>query len=239
MATSGVYTWEMTRDQIITDALRKVGAIDEESTPTAAQLTLGARALNGVIKTLAGSVGMPLWAIDETSITLTATPTYTIGIGQTVNVAKPIKIIQAWRYDSTIPGGPEIRVISQHDYNRLPNKAITGTPIQIAYEPGLTSGVVSVYPTPDSYSITNTVIKIRYHRQFQDFSAAGDTPDFPVEWHLPVTFHLALAISPDYGVPKQDKQDLKSLADMYTEMAQQASYEDAPFNIQPDLGPRK
>lgn len=233
MATSGSYDWEMTRDQIITDALRKVGAIDEEATPTSAQLTLGARALNGVLKTLAGHTGMPLWAIDEASVTLTATATYTCGISQTVNIPKPIKILQAWRRDPNTVDIP-IQVISQEDYNRLTNKAVTGPPVQVAYMPDISTGVLSVYPTPDTYSIANSTIRFRYHRQFQDFDSASETPDFPSEWNLPLVFHLAYAISPDYGVPKQDKSDLKEMAMMYTEMAQQAGYENEAFYIQPE-----
>jgi hypothetical protein len=232
MTTSSSYDWEMTRDQIITDALRKVGAIDEESTPTAAQLTIGARTLNGVAKALAGQAGMPLWSIKEVAITLTATNSYTCGIGSTVNIAKPLKILQAWRRTSSID--TPVTVISMDEYNRLPAKSNTGPPIQVAYQPDISTGVLRVYQTPDTYSIANTTLYIRYHRPFQDFDTSTDTPDFPTEWDLPLTFHLALALSPDYGVPKQDKQDLKQLADMYTEMAQSTEYENASFMIQPD-----
>jgi len=234
MTTSSTYTWEMTRDQIITDALRKVGAIDEEATPTAAQLALGARALNGVMKTMAGSVGMPLWAIDEASITLTSASTYTVGIGQTVNIPRPIKVLQAWRRDSSTNFDTPIRVISYEDYDRLPNKFVLGTPVNLAYQQKNSTGVVAVYPTPDTYSQTYNTIKIRYHRPFQDFTTGTETPDFPPEWNLPLVFELAIVLSADYGVPTNDKADLMKLAQKYTEMAQATSYEDAPIMFRPD-----
>lgn len=232
MTTSASYDWEMTRDQIITDALRKIGAIDEESTPTAAQFTLASRALNGVCKLLAGQAGMPLWAIKESAITLTATNSYTCGIGQTVNIAKPLKLLQAWRRTNSID--TPVEVISMDKYNALANKSSAGAPIQVAYQPDISTGTLRVYLTPDTYAIANTTLYIRYHRPFQDFDATSDTPDFPNEWSLPITFHLALALSPDYGVPKQDKADLKELAALYTEMAQSMEYENASFLIQPD-----
>jgi len=237
MTTSSSYDWEMTRDQIVTDALRKVGAIDEEATPTAAQLSLGARTLNGTAKLLAGQAGMPLWAIKETAITLTATNSYTCGISQTVNIAKPLKIIQAWRRTSSID--TPVRIISMDEYNALANKTSTGPPIQVAYQPDVSTGILRVYQTPDTYSIANTTLYLRYHRPFQDFDASSDTPDFPNEWSLPLVFHLALALSPDYGVPKQDKSDLKELAALYTEMAQSMEYENASFLIQPDTSYRR
>lgn len=233
MTTSSTYTWELTRDQIITDALRKVGAIDEETTPTATQLTIGARTLNGVAKVLAGSVGMPLWAIDETSFSLTATASYLIGVGQTVNVPKPIKILQAWKTTNSID--TPVRIISIDEYNNLANKASTGTPVNLSYEPELVTGTIKIYPVPDTYSISNTTIKIRYHRQFQDFTAASETPDFPQEWHLPLTYHLAYALAPDYGTPTTDKKDLLSQATMYTQMALEAGYENASIEFRPDI----
>jgi hypothetical protein len=226
----------MTRDQIITDALRKIGAIDEESTPTAAQLTVGARTLNGVLKTLAGYVGMPLWAIDETSITLTSSATYTMGIGQTVNIPRPIKILQAWRHDSTTSFDTPMQVISYEDYDRLPNKSTaSGPPVNVAYQQKNGTGIFAVYPIPDTYSQSYNTIKVRYHRPFQDVTSGSETLDFPPEWNLAVVFHLAVALSPDYGVPTQDKSDLIKLATQYTEMAQATSYEDAPFTLRPDI----
>mgnify|MGYP006378777919 CR=1 FL=1 len=102
MTTSASYNWEMTRNEIITDALALCGAVDENDTPSAAQYTKGARVLNGIIKTMSGPVGMPLWAITTKSFALTANAaTYTIGVGQTVDSPKPIKIIQAWHRDTT------------------------------------------------------------------------------------------------------------------------------------------
>lgn len=240
MTTSSSYDWEMTRDQIITDALRKVGAIDEEATPTAAQLTIGARTLNGVIKTLAGHAGMPLWAVDNTQFSLTATNNYTIGISQTINVPKPAKIVSARRLDNTLTTRIPMEIISIDEFNRLPKIDVTGLPVMLAYNPdSIFSGNISIFPKPDTYTIANCVISIRYHRMFQDFDSGTDTPDFPPEWNLPLVFHLAYALSPDYGVPKQDKSDLKEMAAMYTEMAQQAGYEDTSMNFQPEyIGPR-
>ena len=233
MATSGTYVWEMQRDQIITDALRKVGAIDEEASPTAQQIIIGSRTLNGLVKTMAGALGMPLWSIKEVSIPLTASATYSCGIGQTVNIAKPTKILQAWRRTASID--TPVRIISVDEYNQMSSKTLApAPPVSISYQPDITTGVISVYPLPDAYSISNTTLYIRYHRPFQDFNATADTPDFPSHWDLPLVFHLALALSPDYGVPMQDKKDLKGLADMYTEMAQAQDYENAPFNIYPD-----
>jgi hypothetical protein len=239
MATSGTYVWEMTRDQIITDALGMVGAIDESDTPNAAQITKAARFLNGIIKALPGQIGMPLWSIKQQAITLTATASYTCGIGQTVNIAKPLKILQAWRHDNVTGADTPLEIVSIDEYNRLGKKDVTGPPVQVAYVPDNATGILYMYPVPDTYSITNCQVYIRYHRPFQDFNASSDTPDFPSEWDLPVTFMLAHTLGPSFGLPKQDQDELKAKAMMYAEMAQELGYENASFNIQPAYTPRK
>jgi hypothetical protein len=239
MATSGTYVWEMTRDQIITDALGMVGAIDESDTPNTAQITKAARFLNGIIKTLPGQIGLPLWATKQQAVTLTATAQYTCGIGQTVNIAKPLKIVQAWRHDNVTGADTPLEIVSIDTYNRLGKKDVTGPPVQVAYVPDNPSGVLYMYPTPDTYAIANCQVYIRYHRPFQDFNAALDTPDFPTEWDLPVTFLLAHALGPSFGLPKQDQDALKEKATMYAEMAQELGYENASLFIQPAYNQRK
>jgi len=234
MATSNSYDWEMTRDQIITDAYAACGAIDENDTLNAAQTTKGARVLNGIIKSMSGPVGMPLWAVTTTSFPLTTdTATYTIGIGQTINSPKPIKILQAWHRDTTTNFDTPINVVSIDTYNRLGNKFVDATPVQLAYNPDISSGTIYIYPEPDSYSVSNREIWIRYHRPFQDFDASGDTPDFPAEWNLPLVYSLAVALAPSLGVPPNDMAKLEGLAKMYIESAQEAGYENASIFIQP------
>lgn len=234
MTTSSSYDWEMTRDQIITDAYAACGAIDENDTATSAQLTKGARVLNGIIKALSGPVGMPLWAITTKSFTLTAnTATYTIGVGQTVDSPKPIKIIQAWHRDTTTNFDTPINVVSLDTYNRLGNKFVDATPVQLAYDPLISTGIIYIYPEPDSYSVSNREIWIRYQRPFQDFDVSSDTPDFPTEWDLPLVYSLAVALAPSLGVPPNDMAKLEGLAKLYVESAQEAGYENASIFLQP------
>jgi hypothetical protein len=234
MTTSSSYDWEMTRDQIITDAYAACGAIDENDTPTTAQLTKGARVLNGIIKTMSGPVGMPLWAITTKSFPLTTnTATYTIGIGQTIDSPKPIKIIQAWHRDTTTNFDTPVNIVSLDTYNRLGNKFVDATPVQLAYDPLISTGIIYIYPEPDSYSVSNREIWIRYQRPFQDFDASSDTPDFPTEWDLPLVYSLAVALAPSLGVPPNDMAKLEGLAKTYIESAQEAGYENASIFIQP------
>lgn len=234
MATSGSYDWEMTRNEIITDAYAACGAVDENDTLTSAQTTKGARVLNGIVKTMAGTMGMPLWALTTTSFTPTVnTPSYTIGISQTINSPKPIKLLQAWVRNNTSNFDTPINIISLQEYFKLGSKFEDSIPVQMAYQPGNTTGTIYIYPEVDSTTASDSSIWIRYHRPFQDFDAAGDTPDFPAEWHLPLVYALAVALAPSLGVPPNDMAKLEGLAKTYIEAAQEASYEGASLFLQP------
>lgn len=233
MTTSGSYDWDMTRDQIITDALSKVGAIDENDTPSTAQITKAARALNGVVKNLSGPTGMPLWAIRQVSFPMTATNTYTIGIGQTISQPKPIKIVQAWILDNLSGFQRPLNIEALYNFNTLGTPASTGQPVQISYSPDNLTGTFYLYPTPDTYSQTNMSIYVRYQRVFQDFDSSVDTADFPQEWYLALVYNLAVVLAPDYGYPPNDRQILKAEAKEFTELAQQAEPESASWTFQP------
>ena len=60
MATSGNTSWELTRDQLVTAAYKKLAYLAEGQTLSAEALADGVEAMNGVI-TLLETEGMPLW----------------------------------------------------------------------------------------------------------------------------------------------------------------------------------
>lgn len=211
MATSGSTDFSVTRDQLISGALRIAGAIAQGETPTATQVTEAAEALNMFVKELQAD-GMPLWAIKQYAVTLTATSTYNIGSGQTVNTSKPLKVIQAFLHNTSTGIDIPMRIITRDEYNRLGNKTSTGQPIQLFYEPLNTYGVLHLFPVPDTNSISNCTVTIVYQRPFEDFDASTDTPDFPQEYYNTVKFGLADLLAPEYGLPLQERQDLSRRA---------------------------
>ena len=110
-----------------------------------------------------------------------------------------------------------MRVLTREEYNRLGNKTSLGQPIQLFYEPLLTTGVVHLFPVPDTTSIADCTVVLVYQRPFEDFDASTDNPDFPQEWFNAIKFGLADLLAPEYGLPLQERQDLarraKSLRD--------------------------
>jgi len=227
MATSGVYTFQMTRDQIITAALRKLGVIAEGQSPSATNLTDGQLAVNGAIAQLKG-LGMPLWARSEYTFTPTTSP-YTIGTGMTLNTQFPVKLLQAFRTENNAKVPMEI--VARETFNILPTSS-SGTPIKVNYQPFINSGIVSLWPTPSSTNIST--VTLVYQRPFQYFTSASETVDFPEEWQIPLIYQTAVLLAPEWGIPLQDRQSLRSELKEYIEMATFVGQEDASLFIQPE-----
>ena len=237
MALSGTYAWTLNRDQVITGALRKLAVLPSGGTPSAAQISDASEALNALVKAFAAD-GMPLWAItSHTFQTVDGTSSYTIGVGQTLNVAAPLKVIQALY---TISGASAVpmNVYNRYDYQQLPNlSTIEGTPVNLYYQPtsgatGEPTGTVKLWPVPDD-STTN--ITIHYQRPFNDMSASGNNFDFPSYWIQALIYNLAWALSPEYGIPPTDRKILAQEAQFWKEQALSYGSEEGSMFFQPDI----
>jgi hypothetical protein len=202
MATSGSDDFSIDRDGLISAALRACGVLDPEGgSATSTQLTVGAEALNLIVKSLNSIHGLPLWAMKEGSITLTAdTAAYTMS---TIGISRPERIISAYRRNTTSSTDTPMEIITRDEYVNLGNKSSTGAPIQLWWDPQITAATstIYVYPTPSSTDASLYSIKFWYHRPFEDFDASTDTPDFPQHWYNAVKWMLAAELAHEYGVP--------------------------------------
>lgn len=233
MATSGTSDFSTTRDEIIKGALRIVGGIEQGETPTADQTSEAAIALNYIAKLLMVD-GMPMWAMKQYAFSLTGTADYNIGDGQTIDTPKPMKVYQAFFNDGTGNVDIPMMVISRQEYNDLGDKTITGQPIQIWYEPLRNYGVAHIYPVPDTPSIATGTVTIVYQRPFEDFDSATDEPDFPQEWFETLKYYLAYSLAPEYGMPIDERQDIRAHAKEMHEMSMSFGTEEASIFFQAD-----
>jgi len=227
MTTSSSYTNQLTRDQILTAALRKLGVVAEGQTPSASNLADGQIALNAAIGQLR-ALGMPLWARSEYTFT-PITNVYNIGTGQTLDTVFPVRLLQAFRTESNAKVPMEL--VARQDYNILPTTP-GGSPLKVNYQPFINYGVLSIWPTPAS---TNTAtVTLVYQRPFQYFTTGTETADFPEEWLLPLIYTTSVLLAPEWGIPLADRTALKSEAKDYIEMATMTGAEDASFFISPE-----
>lgn len=230
MATSGSTDWTLTRDSLITMALRKLAVIPSGGSLTNSQISDTADSLNGIIKAFQAD-GMALWKVaSQTFTTVSGTSSYTVGPSLTINIPKPLRIIQA---ASTLSGGvnSSLNVINRYDFNELPQgSTVTGDPVNLYYQPLRISGVIKLWPTPDD---STTVITFQYVSPYEDVDFGNEDFDFPSEWMMAIVYTLAWVMAPEYGVPILDRQQLQKEADYWHQYALSMGSEQGSLFLQP------
>lgn len=225
------YSVLYTRDEIVTASLRKLGVIAQGQAPTAQNLSEGAMALNTALAELR-AIKVPLWARTTYSFSPIATvQSYTIGEGQTLNTVAPLHVLQAYRQDTTNSTRIPMEVVPDYNFNQYPTSA-GGYPLQVTYQPKGIIGVIKLWPIPDSSS-TSTTITLVYQRPFNYFSSGTDTLDMPQEYYNAVIYKTAVLLAPEWGIPLQDRQALRSEAQEYLNAALSTGEEDSSLFFQP------
>jgi hypothetical protein len=226
MATSGTYTWATNTSTVINAALRKINRLGDFESVTSGdnRYDKALLALNPLIQRNAILHGMPMWAVNEATIAMSTTGLDTttgtlIGVSQTINQVAPLRIIQAVRRDSSDATNPIDVPMEIYTYDYY-----TGTP---------NMGRIKLWLLPDSYWTTNGSLIIRYVRPFQDQVATTGEFDFPNYWIMALTYQLAYALAPDYGLDPTSRQQLKSDMEDEVEIALSGGTEEGAFRIQP------
>lgn len=236
MATSGGTTNQLTRNQFIEAALRTLGVLALDQTPTTTEYTNALIKLNALVGEFR-TKGLMVWDRTSYSMALTSgTSSYNIGSGQTLNTPYPIHLLQAVRVDSTAATRIPMEITADSNFNRLPTST-TGVPIQLTYQPKMNLGVIKVWPTPDSYAQTYVTISLTYLRPLEYFSSSTDTADFPEEWVSAIIYNLAVRMAPEYGVPLNDRSLLIKEAEAYQKTAEDNAFEDSSVFFMPEVRP--
>jgi hypothetical protein len=231
--TSGTTTYQLTRDQLLTAAIGKLGVLAAGQSPTVEDTTKAAMNLNMLVAQLRAK-GIPLWARKEYILTLTTTASYLIGAGQTVNTPYPLKMLDA--YVENISGNNTripIDIISKSEYNVLPRNSSSSQPVKLSYQPFNNYGEISIWPTPDSNVAANYRVAMIYQRPFEYFIASTDTMDFPEQYYLPIVYKLAVLLAPEWGIPLEDRRLLIQEAEIYLKEIEEFGVEDGSLFFSP------
>lgn len=235
MATSGITTNQLTRNEFIEAALRTLGVLALDQTPSATEYTNANIKLNALVGEFR-TKGLNVWQRTTYTMSLVnGTSSYTIGSGQTLNTAYPLHILQAVRIDSSQGTRISMEIVADFNYNLLPANS-SGVPIQVNYQPRVNQGTIKVWPTPDAYAASNVSVQLTYLRPIEYFNSSSDTADFPEEWVSAIIYGLAVRMAPEYGLPLQDRQLLMKEADNYLKLAEDNAFEDASLFFQPSRG---
>ncbi len=236
MSTSGTTVWSLKRDAVIAAALRKLAVLSGGSVPEAYEITQASEALNAMIKGFQVD-GMPVWAIKEyTFSTVVDAESTNIGVGQTLDTPMPLKIVQAYRRETSTATNIPLNIYTHYDYNLLPVTATAGEPVNLFYQPFSTYGTIRMWPKPID---TTTTITIIYQRPFEDMTSATDDFDFPAYWTEALIYGLAWRLAPEYGLPLMDRQNMAKEAEYFHNQAMSYGTEEGSMFFMPDSSGRK
>ena len=188
MATSGTYSFTVTRDDLIAGALRVLQVYGVNDPIPAEVTTAVAWDLNVWVKSRAMSA-MFLWCVQDISVPMVAAQS-AYKIGPLSNQPRPMRILDAYLRSPT-GNDVALTITSRYDYDTLGQKAAQGIPNQLFYDPQLGNGVVTLYNVPVDASYT---LHLVIQRQIQDFNLASDNPDFPQEAYQFLKWGLAAEI---------------------------------------------
>jgi hypothetical protein len=143
-----------------------------------------------------------------------------------VSTPRPLTIIEANR---VLSDGTSITMnpLSLEEYESLPNKAQTGTPISYFYNPTLNNGTISVWLTPDAIAASLYTMRVITSATIEDINHATDSFDCPSEWLEALTVNLAYRLSHRYPLESTSaKVELKGFAKEALELALNFDVED-------------
>lgn len=234
MATSGQTVLELTGDDIINAAYRKLVVIGQGQTANAQQITDGRQALNNLVAEFR-TLGMSIWARREILVPcVIGQSDYVFGIGQAINVPYPLKIYQiTLEQPPTFSVQQDVNLLSFMDFGLLPIDS-QGTIVNAMYQPQINKGTLSVWPTPDASMIAGTRMRVTYQTPFEYFISGVDTPDFPEEWKNALIYQLALLLSDENGISTQKQQWIERQAQSHLATALSAGTEEASLYFQRD-----
>ena len=141
----------------------------------------------------------------------------------TNKTVRPLKIIQAQRFDYTDDTEIPINIVSRDEFMRISSKTTESPPNQIYYSLGVLTGTLNFYPR---FINGNETIRIWFQRPFEDMDAAGDTLDFPQEYESCIVWELAAALAMEMGVPERKAGMIQQKAMLERTLVQQFGQEE-------------
>ena len=127
----------------------------------------------------------------------------------TTTAGRPQKILYAYRRD--VNGyDTEVRMIGESAYMSQSNKSSEGPPVEAWYQPTLSTGTLYVWPVDGGANWDKLVMSCQFMPD--DFDAASDNPEFPIEWGNTLIWGLAAELASEYGLPMREVQYLEAKA---------------------------
>lgn len=128
----------------------------------------------------------------------------------TTTAGRPQKIVYAFRRDTSDIDN-EVTLVGEKEYRSQSNKGSAGPPVQLYYQPTMTTGTLYVWPVDGGATWDKLVLIAQYLPD--DFDTASNNPQFPIEWGNTLVWNLAAELASEYGLPEREQGRLWQIAE--------------------------
>lgn len=219
-----------TPSQAIRFAMLDAGLLQKGNNPSSEDFAEYMPKLNILANTWQ-TQGLKLWLQSDLSVPLVADQAlYTLGPGGTVNMVRPMRVVQGYYLDSLGNRRP-ITSLSRDEYTRLSNVITPGAINSYFVDKQLTTLNVYFWNTPDAQAATGTAHPI-IQQQIGNVTQLSDQMVFPVEWFAALWWGLADMICG--GQPQAIMDRCKNNAMTYFNAINDWDVEDASTTFSPD-----
>ena len=187
--------WTLTANEIFSDALEHLNVLGAGETPSAADVAVCLRALDGVLKEL------PLYGYNWPKLSGEIALTWGgAGVQTVVLPTDYYNYPQVWKLVSGQRS--PLKQIPHGDWVLMPDRAVAGLVTHFYISP---DKALYLYPTPPT---TDPALTLQYQKIVDDASS-NVTPDVLQILKNPLGWGVANELSMKFGLGKQDRDDIE------------------------------
>jgi hypothetical protein len=191
VTTSGITSWPLTAEELVTQACYELGSHSQGETPSGEEMEDALLRLNAMLKSWAG----------DGNLFREATETVTVPAGTGVaTVPDGVRDVSSVRHVVSSTYNRQLAEWNRAQYYTLPNRIASGNP-SIYYLAPTTSGLtIHVWPVP----ATDITLELDYNRSAETVTDPSETLDIPEEWQEAVLYGLASRCASMFGTTRTD-----------------------------------
>lgn len=187
----------MTGRDVLTAALRLIGATAPGESLAASEATDGLAVLNRMVDSWSTEELLIYARTRETPYTLTpGTATVTIGSGGNIAVARPIWIDSAMIQDASTSIESPLKLLTQEEYGAIPYKTQQSTyPTMVYDDGGYPTRTLTLYPVP---SAAHKLVLYTL-RPLTTIATLDTALSLPPGYERALISNVAIELAPEYG----------------------------------------
>lgn len=210
--------WTLTAGDIVTQAMKEIGAIASGEDPTVDEMADGITRLNAMLNTWAGE--NHLYREGEGTLTILG------GVGAGT-LPDDVRAVNGVRHIVTATNSRPLNHWNRDEFYVLPNRATVGNPTAY-YTRKTTSGIeLHIWPVPAA----DVDLELDYGRAPNTVEDEDDTVDVPQDWQETVMFGLASRLISMFGTTRVDPGTVQRIDGRASELFQRLLDRDRPDSI--------